>query len=456
VWIGLIISTAVARRLSAKTRELEYQASHDTLTGLPNRLALLDGLKTAIDEARASGRSVALILMDLDRFKDINDTLGHDTGDNLIKQVADRLRLHLWDGDTVARLGGDEFGLALPISDTGHTELVVNKLRLLLAESFNVHDLSLTTDASIGVALFPAHASDAVSLMRCAETAMYRAKSMRRPYEIYDRANDPYSVERLSLTADVTRALTQAELFVVYQPKIEVATGRCTGTEALLRWRHPRHGLVPPDKFIPLAEQTSAIKDITHWTLNVAIAQCRAWHDTGDPLTVAVNLSATMLHDASLPERVSTLLQTHGLAPNFLQLEITETAIMLDPEGAFETLKKINELGVRLSIDDFGTGYSSLALLRKLPISEIKIDRSFVMTMLENENDATIVDTLIDLAHRINLRVVAEGVESDAVLAALASKNCDETQGYYFSRPLPAEDFAKWLIRAFPRELKTA
>jgi len=456
VWIGLVISTAVARRLKAHTDKLRHQATHDALTDLPNRLSLLENLNAAIETSRESGRTVALILMDLDRFKDINDTLGHDTGDILIKQLADRLRIRLWDGDTVARLGGDEFGLVLPMASSADTRLVVNKLRSILAEPFKVHNLSLTTDASIGVALFPAHAGDAVSLMRCVETAMYRAKSTRRGYEIYDPANDPYSVERLKLTADVGHALVRGELFLVYQPKIDVATGNCTGAEALLRWKHPEHGFVPPDKFIPLAEQTSAIKDITHWTVNVAIAQCRAWHDAGFPLSVAVNLSATMLHDTSLADRIGSLLHNHGVAPECLQLEITETAIMLDRESAFETLKALSDLGVRLSIDDFGTGYSSLAYLRKLPVSEIKIDKSFVMHMLDNENDATIVYALIDLAHRINLRVVAEGVESEAILAALASKHCDESQGYYFSRPLPAEDFAKWYLRAAPRRLASA
>jgi len=333
---------------------------------------------------------------------------------------------------------------------------VVNKLRSILAEPFKVHNLSLTTDASIGVALFPEHAGDAISLMRCVETAMYRAKSTRRSYEIYDAANDPYSVERLKLTADVGHALVRGELFLVYQPKIDVATGECTGAEALLRWKHPEHGFVPPDKFIPLAEQTSAIKDITHWTINVAITQCRAWHNAGHRLSVAVNLSATMLHDPGLADRVASLLQNHGLAPEFLQLEITETAIMLDRESAFKTLQALSDLGVRLSIDDFGTGYSSLAYLRKLPVSEIKIDKSFVMNMLENENDATIVYALIELAHGINLRVVAEGVESEAVLTALASKDCDESQGYYFSRPLPAADFSKWFEHAAPRKLASA
>lgn len=456
VWVGLIISTAVARRLNAYTRELKHQATHDALTGLPNRNALLDNLTAKISAARDSGRSVALILMDLDRFKDINDTLGHDTGDKLLKEVAERLRVNLWVGDTIARLGGDEFGLVLQMTSPADSEVVANKLRAILAESFSVHDLSLTTDASIGIALFPDHATDVVSLMRCAETAMYRAKALRHSHEIYNRANDPYSVDRLRLTADVGRALVREELFLVYQPKIDVASGHCTGVEALLRWKHPERGMVPPDKFIPLAEQTSAIKDITHWTINVAVAQCRLWHDAGHRLSVAVNLSATMVQDPNLPVRVSNILRDHNLAPEFLQLEITETAIMHDPEGAFATLNALSKLGVRLSIDDFGTGYSSLALLRKLPVSEIKIDRSFVMTMLENENDATIVYALIDLAHGINLRVVAEGVESEAIMKALAARQCDECQGYYFSRPVPATDLEASFLGSSPQRLASA
>jgi len=445
VWIGLIISTTVARRLKSQTDKLRYQSTHDALTALPNRQALLENLSTAIATAQEKGRSVVLILMDLDRFKDINDTLGHDTGDSLISQLADRLRTSLWEGDTIARLGGDEFGMVLPMANSVDTQRVIDKLRALLAEPFTVHDLSLITDASIGIAHYPEHAQDAGSLMRCAETAMYRAKATRRGHALYDPAQDPYSVDRLALTADLGHALKRGEMFLVYQPKIDVVSRRCIGSEALLRWKHPTRGFVPPDKFIPLAEQTSAIRDITYWTLDVAIAQCRAWQDAGHALTVAVNLSAAMLQDTQLPERIAAQLRTHRVAASLLQLEITETAIMLDPEGALQTLNALDALGVRLSIDDFGTGYTSLAHLRKLPISELKIDKSFILHMLDNEDDATIVNTLIDLAHGINLRVVAEGVETDAILSALTNKHCDECQGYYFSKPLPIEDFMRWL-----------
>jgi diguanylate cyclase (GGDEF)-like protein len=445
VWIALVISTAVARRLRAQTDRLRYQATHDSLTDLPNRVSLVESLKSAIDRARQQGRSVALILMDLDRFKDINDTLGHATGDFLLQKVADRLRVSLWDGDMVARLGGDEFGLVLPMANSADTQLVVSKLRSLLEDPFDVNELSLRADASIGVALFPDHADDAGSLMRSAETAMYLAKSRRDPFEIYNPEHDPFSLERLRLTADIGRALARNEFFMVYQPKMDFATGLCAGAEALLRWRHPEHGLVPPDQFIPLAEQTSNIRDITFWTLDAALDQCRGWLDAGERIAVAVNLSASMLHDTSLPDRIRALLDEHHVHPALLHLEITETAIMLDPEGALETLEALDRLGVHLSIDDFGTGYTSLSHLKRLPVDEIKIDKSFVMNMSDSENDASIVNALIDLAHEMSLRVVAEGVESQAILDALATKGCDLSQGYFHSRPLPAEELVAWL-----------
>lgn len=447
VWISLVISTAVARRLRAQTDRLRYQATHDALTGLPNRAALLENLNLAIANAEPNGRSVALLLMDLDRFKEINDTLGHATGDLLIQKVADRLRVSLWEGDTIARLGGDEFGLILPMANSADTRLVVSKLRSILAEPSDVHGLSLRTDASIGIALYPEHAEDSGSLMRCAETAMYHAKSKRGGFEIYDASNDPFSIDQLRLTADVSRALAGGELFMVYQPKMDFGTGRCTGAEALLRWQHPERGFVPPDQFIPLAEQTSTIKDITFWTLDTAVAQCRKWHDAGNQIAVAVNLSATMLHDSTVPVRINGVLREHNVAPEFLQLEITETAIMIDPEGAFENLQALSHMGFHLSIDDFGTGYTSLSYLKRLPVDEIKIDKSFVMNMSENENDATIVSALIDLAHEMNLRVVAEGVETEDVLNLLAEKGCDQSQGYFHSRPLPPEELLEWLRR---------
>jgi diguanylate cyclase (GGDEF)-like protein len=445
VWIALVISTAVARRLRAQTDRLRYQATHDSLTDLPNRVSLLESLANAIDRARQERRSVALILMDLDRFKDINDTLGHATGDLLLQKVADSLRVNLWDGDRVARLGGDEFGMVLPMANSADTQLVVGKLRSILADPFDVNELSLRADASIGVALFPDHGDDAGSLMRNAEIAMYMAKSRRDPFEIYNPEQDPFSLERLRLTADISHALSGNELFMVYQPKMDFVTGMCAGAEALLRWRHPAHGLVPPDQFIPLAEQTSNIRDITFWTLDATIGQCREWIDQGEQIAVAVNLSASMLHDSTLPERIRALLEKHEVPADLLQLEITETAIMLDPDGALETLEALDRLGLHLSIDDFGTGYTSLSHLKRLPVDEIKIDKSFVMNMSENENDASIVNALIDLAHEMRLRVVAEGVESEAILDALAAKGCDQSQGYFHTRPLPAHELVTWL-----------
>jgi diguanylate cyclase (GGDEF)-like protein len=445
VWIALIISTAVARRIRVETTRLEYQATHDALTNLPNRVALTEALDKAIVHARETQRSVGLILMDLDRFREINNTLGHDMGDRVVQEVGRRLRGALWQGDTVARLGGDDFALLMPIADASHVRLVIAKIQAILADPFEIHGLLLQVDASLGIALYPDHAADAVTLLRRAEVAMYHAKWARRTHAVYDPGKDPHSVDRLKLTADLRFAVERGELFMVYQPKIDVARGSCTGVEALLRWRHPERGLIPPDEFIRLAEQTGAIKDITFWTLEQSIAQARAWSDAGIVLNVAVNLSALMLQDHELPSRVAALLKHHGLTPGQLSLEITETAIMLDPDGAMTILGALDVLGVRLSIDDFGTGYTSLAYLKRLPVDEIKIDKSFVMSMLDDDDDATIVQSIINLAHNMRRRVVAEGVESTGILAALASKGCDLAQGYLMSKPLPAPEFVQWL-----------
>jgi diguanylate cyclase (GGDEF)-like protein len=448
VWIALIISTAVARRIKTQTAKLEYQATHDALTGLPNRVALAGALDKAIAYARQTGRSVGLVLMDLNRFREINDTLGHDMGDRVLQEVSLRLRAALWENDTVARLGGDDFALLMPIADASHVRLVIAKTQVIMGDPFEIQGLSLQVDACLGVALYPDHADDAATLLRRAEVAMYHAKWARRTHTMYDPGKDPHSVDRLKLTADLRHAIERNEMFMVYQPKIDVGRSLCTGVEALLRWRHAERGLVAPDEFIRLAEQTGAIKDITYWTLEQSMAQARTWSNTGISLNVSVNLSALMLQDPELPSRISGLLKDHGLPPGQLSLEITETAIMLDPDGALAILGALDVLGVRLSIDDFGTGYTSLAYLKRLPVDEIKIDKSFVMNMLADDDDATIVQSIISLAHNMRRRVVAEGVESNDIMAALAGKGCDLAQGYLMSKPLPAAEFVQWLARS--------
>jgi len=446
VWIALIISTAVARRIRRETEKLEYQATHDALTGLPNRVALIRALEAAIAHARQNGRSVGLILMDLNRFREINNTLGHDMGDRVAQEVGSRMRGALWVNDTVARLGGDDFALLMPIADPSHVRLVIAKIESILADPFEIHGLSLQVDASLGIALYPDHGEDAVTLLRRAEVAMYHAKWARLTHAVYDRSKDPHSVDRLKLMTDLRHAITRNEMYMVYQPKVDIGRGVCTGVEALLRWRHADRGLVPPDSFIPLAEQTGAIKEITYWTLAHSIRQARDWSGSGLSLNVSVNLSALMLQEPDLPGRISDLLKEADVSPAQLTLEITETAIMLDPDGAMSVLGALDLLGVRLSIDDFGTGYTSLAYLKRLPVDEIKIDKSFVMGMLDDDGDATIVYSIINLAHNMRRRVVAEGVETTGILSALTEKGCDLAQGYLLSKPLPALEFEQWLI----------
>lgn len=444
VWVGLIMATMVSRRLGAQTMALQHQATHDSLTGLPNRALLLARLDQAIRTADAKARSVSLIMMDLNRFKEINDTLGHPVGDQLLQAVGERLAASMWGSDTVARLGGDEFALLLPLADSSHTTRVIDKVSKVLAEPFVIDGMSFEVEASLGVAIYPHDSKDAIELISHADVAMYLAKQRGEHALRYDPAQDTHSVERLTLMADLRRAAERGELSLHYQPKINLLDQRLAGTEALLRWKHPQLGMVPPDKFIPHAEQTGIIKPLTLWVLNEALRQCAQWEAAGLAIQVSINLSARLVQDNQLPGEVTAALARHRVRPELLKIEITETAIMLDPARALQVLGALDALGVGLSIDDFGTGYTSLALLKRLPVDEVKIDRSFVMNMLRDANDAMIVHAIIDLAHNMNRIVVAEGVENKKVQDALAALHCDELQGYYFSRPLPAADFANW------------
>jgi len=457
VWMALFISTSVARRINAETDKLEHLATHDGLTGLPNRVALIQSLENHIAIAGRAGKVLGLILMDLNRFREINDTLGHDTGDRVVQEMGERLRGALWEGDTVARVGGDDFALLMPIADPSHVRIVISKIETILAEPYEINGLLLHVDASLGVALHPEHADDAVTLLRRAEVAMYHAKRSRLPHAVYEREKDPYSVDRLKLMGDLRDAITRQQLFMVYQPKVDVQERICTGVEALIRWKHPDRGLVPPDQFIPLAEQTGAIKAITFWTLEESIRQASLWGKAGARVNVSVNLSAVMLQDPELPGRISDLLKASSLPASQLTLEITETAIMLDPDGALSILGVLDMLGVRLSIDDFGTGYTSLAYLKRLPVDEIKIDKSFILNILDDEDDSTIVKSIIDLAHNMQRRVVAEGVETEGVMARLAEQGCDLAQGYLVCRPAIASEFEEWVRKSsWPLERKVS
>jgi diguanylate cyclase (GGDEF)-like protein len=425
----------------------QHQALHDTLTGLPNRALFHDRVLQAIESARRSASQCAVMVMDLDHFKEINDTLGHYHGDRLLQLVGQRLSSTLRAEDTVARLGGDEFAVLLPAVEGGeHAVDVAHKLLESLSRSFEIDNLSLEVGASVGIACFPAHGADGETLLQRADIAMYVAKSAHAGVRLYETEHDQHSVQRLALAGELRRAIAHDELQLHYQPKLDVATGRVVGAEALCRWKHPSLGMIMPAEFIPMAEHTGLITPLTKRVLELALRQIVEWREQGCHLSVAVNLSARSFLDSQLlEEELPALLAQHGIDPALLELEITESMIVGDPQRARGVLETLNELGVTLAIDDFGTGYSSLAYLRDLPVDEIKIDRSFVLEMQGDRSGETIVRSIIDLAHNLGLRAVAEGVEDQGLLTRLTELGCDTAQGYFISRPLPAARVAQWL-----------
>jgi diguanylate cyclase (GGDEF)-like protein len=425
---------------------LHRLAFYDTLTGFPNRNMLYDRLLNTIRVDEGKKDPFAFLLMNLDRFKEINDTLGHHRGDLLLKQVGQRLREVLWERDIISRMGGDEFGILLPkLASAEHVHDVIRKILKALETPFIIENIPIAVEISIGVVLYPDHGEDPDTLMKRADVAMHLAKESGSGYFIYVPESDQNSPRRLALMGQLRQAIKQDELVLHYQPKVDLKSGSVVSAEALVRWQHPEYGIVPPDQFIFPAEKTGLIKPLTLWVLNHAIKECRLFHNMAFPLNMAINLSRRNLHDSELPGQVIGILEACGLPPEWITLEITESAIMADPAGALEILNRLNQLGLRLSIDDFGTGYSSLAALKKLPIHEIKIDRGFVREMTDDEDDEVIVRSTIDLAHNLGLKVVAEGVENQKTLNRLTELGCDIAQGYFISRPLPPEAFKPWL-----------
>jgi diguanylate cyclase (GGDEF)-like protein len=426
----------------------EHQALHDALTGLPNRLLFRDRIEQAIAAGQRNDELAAVMLMDLDHFKEINDTLGHHHGDRLLQEVAQRLQATLRESDTVARLGGDEFGVLLPrVVGPADAQAVADELIACLREPFLVEDLTLEVDASIGVACFPDHGTDTETLIQRADIAMYSAKGASGGSILFEAAQDRHSPRRLALAGELRAAIQSGHVGLYFQPKADLRTGKIVGVEALARWDHPRFGIVGPTEFVPIAEQTGLIGPLTSCVLNIALAQIHAWSEAGHELTVAVNLSARSFLDAQLALEIPALLERHGVAPGRLELELTESMLMHDPQRAQATLERLHRVGVTLAIDDFGTGYSSLANLRRLPVDVIKIDKAFVIDMETSPSDAAIVAATVDLAHSLGLKAVAEGVESDEVWRRLAALGCDIAQGFHVSRPLPARDLAPLLQR---------
>ena len=448
--LGLFLSLfpmlrRVTRRLRGHLAEIEHQALHDGLTGLPNRDLLRRRIEEALAEARLRKSGVSVLLLDLDRFKEINDTLGHQSGDQLLQRLGDRLSTLIRETDTVARLGGDEFAVVSPgAADAESAIALAERIRAGLDVPVSLAGLTVQVEASIGIALFPDHGDDVEALIRHADVAMYNAKKTHQP-TLYSQKDDHYSPDRLALVGELRRAIAEGELIVHYQPRVELASGEVHAVEALVRWDHPARGLLSPGEFLPLAEHTGLIRPLTRYVLDAALADCAGWVAEGLRPGVSMNLSARDLLDADLPAEVAALLAKHGVDPTLLEMEITENTILTDPERARAVLERLRMLGVRLSIDDFGTGFSSLGQLRRLPVDVLKIDKSFVFNMDNDDNDDVIVRSTIELGHNLGLLVVAEGVETQETWNRLAQLGCDTAQGFFISRPLPRLVLTEWL-----------
>jgi diguanylate cyclase (GGDEF)-like protein len=449
---GLILAGLFATVLWRTRVELESQRKdalhaslHDKLTGLPNRTLLADRFEQAMRLARRNGSTTGLLLIDLDRFKEVNDTLGHYYGDRLLDQIGQRLLNEAREIDTVARLGGDEFAILLPTVDglDGAFQAAL-RLHTAITATFEIDGVELDVEASFGVVVSGMHGDDTSTLMQRADIAMYAAKKQGMGILTYDAESDRRSPEHLTILGDLRRGLDRGELFLDYQPKVSLNTGQVTGVEALVRWQHPVRGLVRPDEFIPCAELTGIIGSLTYYVLNLALSQVRVWADAGINIPVAVNISARNLLDDKLVFQIVELLECHQLSPTMLVLEVTESAMMLDCHAARTILMRLHSMGIRIAIDDFGAGYTSLAQLKDLPISELKIDKSFVLAMQSNKANELIVRSVVELGHNLGMEVIAEGVETADVLNTLGRLDCDIAQGFHLCRPISAEAFMRW------------
>ena len=425
--------------------QVQFLAYYDALTGLPNRALLRDRLSQALASARRRKDKVALLFLDLDRFKIVNDSLGHSVGDLLLNEVAARLKRFAREQDTVARLGGDEFLIVLTdVKDIPGAAIAAERLMDAMIAEFVVQGHRLMVSCSLGISIFPEHGADSETLIKNADAAMYRAKDYgRNNFQFFTGDMNSEVVERLTLENSLRLALDKKELFLVYQPQMDIATGRITGLEALLRWQNPELGLVPPDKFIRIAENSGLIVPIGEWVLRTACSQARKWQDEGLlAVPVAVNVSAVQFRQESFRKLIGRVLRETGLAPQYLELELTESLLLSNADVTLSVLRELKAMGLKLAIDDFGTGYSSFSYLKHFPVSKLKIDRSFVRDVAVNPDDAAITTAIISMAKGLNLKVIAEGVEDEAQMSFLRARQCDEIQGYYFSKPLAPEEAA--------------
>ena len=443
------LSLATTRRLQQQARRNLYLAEHDQLTGLPNRRQFLARIGELTDSP--AGTRAAVAVLDLDRFKEVNDSLGHDNGDQLLVRLGERLAAAVRPGDVVARLGGDEFGLVLArVTSEADATAALERLIAAVGQPVQVGGLPLAPEASVGFVLLPEDGDTPDVLLQRADIAMYVAKASHAGAVRYDSAQDHYDADRLAVVGELRRALAEDELVLHYQPKLNMADGSVTAVEALVRWNHPRHGLLYPDAFLPLAEQTGLIDPLTDWVVTAALTQMRAWSGAAAELSVAVNVSARNLSQASFADRVLAAVALSGLAPARLVLEITETALFTDVERATVGLSRLDSAGVMISLDDFGQGQTSLGYLSRLPLHELKVDRAFVTDMTREPTNAAIVRSLVELAHNLGFVVVAEGVEDAHTLGALAEMGCDFAQGYLMARPMPADAVPDWMAAHQP------
>lgn len=434
-----------ASAIHKETTALEHQALHDSLTDMPNRKMFNNQIQAELLESSEVDYHFIIMIIDLDRFKDINDTLGHHIGDIVLQVVAQRIRHTLRDSDMVARLGGDEFGILLPNTSLNESKIISEKILEVFQQPLSVEDHYFEIGLSIGIAEFPSHGSDANTLMQRADVAMYNAKQKREGFSVYESSKDIHTISRLALMGELRKSMSSDLLSVYYQPILNLHTGEIRGAEALIRWDHSERGFISPDDFIPLAEQTGIIQPLTYWVIEQAVEQCARWRDAGYIISVSANISINCIHDVLLPDRIAAIIKKYNIKPSQLVMELTENVFMKDPEVCKKVLMKMDEMGVEISIDDFGTGYSSLSYLKQLPIKEIKIDRSFVIDMLHDESDAVIVQTTNDLAHNLGIRVIAEGVENEEVEKRLQMMGCDAVQGYFYSRPVNSDTFLEFL-----------
>ena len=459
---GLFVVLVV--RMSVRTvqhvhhmRALErHHALHDSLTNLPNRRLIMERIDQAIATAQAHQKTLAILILDLNRFKEVNDTLGHHCGDQLLMSLAPRLLNSISATDLVARLGGDEFGFVLEDVTVEQVCNICKRILQAVDQPFIIEGHGVGIGGSVGIAMYPAHGSEPQLLMQHADVAMYEAKRHGQGYAVYEAEQDQYSLNRLRIVTSLRDQALFEQLVLHYQPKISLKDGRVCGLEALLHWQHPTLGEISPDNFILVAERAGVMRQITLWVLRTSINQMQQWLNAGFPLRLSVNLSACNLADENLPRDIRQILEAHTVAASHITLEVTESSMMVNPRLAHDILNKLNALGCLSSIDDFGSGYSSLAYLKSLPATEIKIDKSFVLNMTRDESDAVIVHSTIALAHNMGYRVVAEGVENAEILELLQILGCDVVQGFYFSKAMPADQVIAWIQQHNQNHLRYA